>query len=407
MPWCLGAGLLVSITADAGQDATIGASLAPLIFRAATAPKILIPDELEALAPAGFSGNLTRFHFDPGLRRASLILENVEDSPRVPVETEPRLVLKPHAGKFPAIDKTHRGDPVAGLRPTFDSGLRGTGGLERARRDLALFHSDDAWPNSSFTLRGDPADEFEAQSHFEPWPDGESPITAASSSAVSPHQADGNQPLTSALSRMMRPASFNQRVSQGATPATPRAVALSSTTPAALGSTPIEVVSISPPLKPKQNPSPGIERKTDLASLIEPSNAGKQQKCLAEAIYFEARGEPEEGQAAVAQVVLNRAASGLYPSSICGVVYQNWQRYHNCQFSFACEGRSLRINEPEAWQTAVRVASDVSAGKTYVSDVGAATHYHANYVRPQWARALKKMDVIGRHIFYKLRPGQT
>ena len=113
------------------------------------------------------------------------------------------------------------------------------------------------------------------------------------------------------------------------------------------------------------------------------------------------------GQAAVAQVVLNRVQSGLYPSTICGVVYQNRSHYKACQFSFACEGRSLRITERESWATAVRIASEVMDGRTYISDVGRSTHYHTDYVHPRWARALTKMDVIGRHIFYKLKPGQT
>ncbi len=138
-----------------------------------------------------------------------------------------------------------------------------------------------------------------------------------------------------------------------------------------------------------------------------PDNLDKEQRCLAEAVYFEARSESEEGQAAVAQVVLNRVRSGLYPSSICGVVYQNRHRHLACQFTFACEGKSLRIAEPDSWDDAKRVASAVLEGKTYLADVGGATHYHANYVRPYWSRRLKKMDVIGRHIFYKLRPGQT
>jgi spore germination cell wall hydrolase CwlJ-like protein len=141
--------------------------------------------------------------------------------------------------------------------------------------------------------------------------------------------------------------------------------------------------------------------------LIGQDQSASEKDCLAEAIYFEARGEPEEGQAAVAQVVLNRVSSGLYPSSICGVVFQNRSHYHGCQFSFACEGRSLRVTEPEAWASAQRVADEVTAGRTYVADVGAATHYHADYVRPQWSRRLKRLDVIGHHIFYELRPGQT
>jgi spore germination cell wall hydrolase CwlJ-like protein len=109
----------------------------------------------------------------------------------------------------------------------------------------------------------------------------------------------------------------------------------------------------------------------------------------------------------VAQVVLNRVKSGLYPGTVCGVVYQNRHRYNGCQFSFACEGKSLRITESAPWQEAVRIAREVTEGKTYLADVGAATHYHADYVRPFWARRLKKMDVIGRHIFYKLKPGQS
>jgi spore germination cell wall hydrolase CwlJ-like protein len=133
----------------------------------------------------------------------------------------------------------------------------------------------------------------------------------------------------------------------------------------------------------------------------------REQKCLAEAVYFEARSEPVAGQAAVAQVILNRVKSGLYPSSVCGVVYQNRQRHLACQFTFACEGKSLRIGDSDSWETAKRVAREVTEGKTYLAEVGGATHYHADYVRPSWARRLKKMDVIGRHIFYKLRPGQT
>jgi spore germination cell wall hydrolase CwlJ-like protein len=109
----------------------------------------------------------------------------------------------------------------------------------------------------------------------------------------------------------------------------------------------------------------------------------------------------------VAQVVLNRVRSGLYPASVCGVVYQNRHRHLACQFTFACEGKALRVSDGEAWDTARRVARDVTEGRTYLSDVGAATHYHADYVKPYWARRLKKMDVIGRHIFYQLKPGQT
>jgi Cell Wall Hydrolase len=130
----------------------------------------------------------------------------------------------------------------------------------------------------------------------------------------------------------------------------------------------------------------------------------KELKCLAEAIYFEARSEPERGQAGVAQVVLNRTQSGVYPKSVCGVVYQNRHRYLACQFTFACEGKSLKITETGPWSTAMRVARDVSEGRTYLAGVGNATHYHANYVRPWWVRHMDKREKVGKHIFYFEEP---
>ncbi|MFD0937255.1 cell wall hydrolase, partial [Methylobacterium trifolii] len=149
------------------------------------------------------------------------------------------------------------------------------------------------------------------------------------------------------------------------------------------------------------------EARPRYADLINPEAMDKEQRCLAEAVYFEARSEPEAGQAAVAQVVLNRVKSGLYPTNVCGVVYQNRHRYMGCQFSFACEGKSLRITDAGSWATATRVAQSVIEGRTYLAEVGAATHYHADYVKPGWSRRLRKMDAIGRHIFYELKPGQT
>jgi spore germination cell wall hydrolase CwlJ-like protein len=78
-----------------------------------------------------------------------------------------------------------------------------------------------------------------------------------------------------------------------------------------------------------------------------------------------------------------------------------------CQFSFACEGKALRIADQDSWSKAVRIAREVTDGQTYLAEVGGATHYHATYVRPRWARKLERKDKIGVHIFYKLRPGQT
>lgn len=131
----------------------------------------------------------------------------------------------------------------------------------------------------------------------------------------------------------------------------------------------------------------------------------KEQRCLAEAIYFEARGETEEGQIAVAQVVLNRVKNPSYPNSICGVVYQNKHKRNRCQFSFACDGIKDRISSKGAWKTAQKLAREVSDGKQYLKMVDASTHYHATYVNPRWAKSMAKRGQVGLHIFYKTYAG--
>ncbi|WP_153770947.1 cell wall hydrolase [Labrenzia sp. CE80] len=131
----------------------------------------------------------------------------------------------------------------------------------------------------------------------------------------------------------------------------------------------------------------------------------KEQRCLAEGIYFEARGESEEGQIAVAQVVLNRVKNPAYPNSICGVVYQNKHKRNRCQFSFACDGIKDRITQPKSWKLAQRLAKEVIGGKQYSKMVDASTHYHANYVAPRWRKSMVKRGQVGLHIFYKTRAG--
>ncbi|MER8704262.1 cell wall hydrolase [Mesorhizobium sp. M0323] len=131
----------------------------------------------------------------------------------------------------------------------------------------------------------------------------------------------------------------------------------------------------------------------------------QEQACLANGIYFEARGESVRGQAAVAQVILNRVRNPAYPNSICGVVYQNDNWFNRCQFSFACDGRKKRIDNPAAYKTAQDVAMAVTAGKIFIPEVGSSTHYYANYVHPGWARTMQKMTRIGLHIFYRTYGG--
>ncbi|HLL27954.1 MAG TPA: cell wall hydrolase [Xanthobacteraceae bacterium] len=129
----------------------------------------------------------------------------------------------------------------------------------------------------------------------------------------------------------------------------------------------------------------------------------KAEKCLADAIYFESRGEPKEGQIAVSQVVINRAFSGFYPSDICGVVYQNANRYLACQFTFACEGKKLVVDEPDMWEQAKQISHDMLGGKLWLDEIGKATHYHAYWVHPDWIREMRKIHRIGVHTFYRPR----
>ncbi|WP_275248713.1 cell wall hydrolase [[Pseudomonas] carboxydohydrogena] len=127
----------------------------------------------------------------------------------------------------------------------------------------------------------------------------------------------------------------------------------------------------------------------------------KGEKCLAEAVYFEARGEAVRGQIAVAQVVMNRVFSGFYPTTICGVVYQNKGRHLACQFTFACDNVRDVINEPDMWERAKRIAKATLDGKLWLPEVGKSTHYHAYWVRPSWVHEMKKMYRFGVHTFYR------
>jgi len=116
--------------------------------------------------------------------------------------------------------------------------------------------------------------------------------------------------------------------------------------------------------------------------------------CLALNIYHEARGESAEGKLAVGRVTINRVRSRRYPDSICKVV---WQRG---QFSWTRDGRPDRPHNVKSWQEALRIAAMVIEVDS-ISPVGHATHYHAVYVVPFWANSYRRVQRIGRHIFYE------
>jgi spore germination cell wall hydrolase CwlJ-like protein len=135
--------------------------------------------------------------------------------------------------------------------------------------------------------------------------------------------------------------------------------------------------------------------------LTDEKSRAKSEKCLAEAVYFEARGEAVRGQIAVAQVVMNRAFSGFYPNTVCGVVYQNKHRHLACQFTFACDNNADVIREPDMWERAKKIAKAMLDGQIWLPEVDKSTHYHAYYVHPSWVSEMKRMYKFGVHTFYR------
>ncbi|ATW05472.1 hypothetical protein CHN51_09585 [Sphingorhabdus sp. YGSMI21] len=121
--------------------------------------------------------------------------------------------------------------------------------------------------------------------------------------------------------------------------------------------------------------------------------------CLAQAIYYEAGMEPDAGQRAVAQVILNRVRHPSYPGTVCGVIYQGSERTTGCQFTYTCDGSLRRKAASFHWNRAKKVAAEALAGKSYTT-VGTATHYHASYVYPYWAPSLRFLGTVGAHRFY-------
>ncbi|MDJ0992413.1 MAG: cell wall hydrolase [Dinoroseobacter sp.] len=130
-------------------------------------------------------------------------------------------------------------------------------------------------------------------------------------------------------------------------------------------------------------------------------------QCLAEALYFEARGESVKGQFAVAEVILNRVESNRYPNSICGVINQGTGRKYACQFTYTCDGLPERISEQAAWDRVGKVARlSIDAQNRALTD--GATHYHTTAVNPRWASKYIHTTQIGTHRFYRqYYPGRT
>jgi len=357
-PWCVAFAVLVSITAEAEQE--------PTEFTSAFARSQL----MSAPGKIGLAHLATR-----PLRTVD------EDGAPLPIiqaryavgdpdelaaedEIEPNGTLKQTGRAFPAVDRGAKGDPLMG--PGFNvKRLNG-------KRSAAEPYAYKTGPREVEDPRDDEFDPGHTMSPPRPSDDEAEPAATA--------------------------------FEDGATPAAPLEFALNSSSPTSSDGIVVVVeadgsgVTTVPQIA-------DADGKPNYSALIDPKDSARQMRCLAEAIYFESRSEPEDGQAAVAQVVLNRVRSGIYPTTVCGVVYQDRNRPFACQFTFACEGKSLRVEEPGPWAVATRIARDVVSGANYNPKVDIAVNYHANYVAPFWVGYLKRVDHIGAHIFYAMRDG--
>jgi spore germination cell wall hydrolase CwlJ-like protein len=130
-----------------------------------------------------------------------------------------------------------------------------------------------------------------------------------------------------------------------------------------------------------------------------PLDKARALECLTDAIYYEAAREPDDGQRAVAQVVLNRVRHPAFPATVCGVVYQGSEK-RGCQFSFACDGSMTRGVARAYWLRTRKIAAAALNGSVF-APVGEATHYHTFSVTPNWNRGLVMTGVFGAHFFHR------
>ena len=363
-PWCVALVVLVSITAEAEQE--------PLEFTSAFDRSQMI----------GASGGL-----DPAILAARPLRAVDEDGEPLPIvqaryvagdrdelaadadESEPNGALKRPGQKFPAVDRGAKGDPLIGP-PGFNA--RRLNGKRAQAAPYAL----NSWPRELEDPRND---EFDPGHTMSP-----------------PRPADGGE---------QEPGSAALSFDDGATPAPPLEFALNSSSPTSSDGVVVVVESDGSGL----TTVPQLSDRRRQAELRRPHRPEGQRAPDA----LPGRGDLFRVRAANPKRVRRRwrrscstacAAASIRPT-VCGVVYQDRNRPFACQFTFACEGKSLRIEEPGPWAVATRIAEAVVSGANYNPKVGVAVNYHANYVSPFWVGYLKRVDRIGAHIFYAMRDG--
>lgn len=164
----------------------------------------------------------------------------------------------------------------------------------------------------------------------------------------------------------------------------------------------LAVLTAPPPAAARNIPTAPDIITYDNAFLASQPNAsgGEQWECLAEALYFEARGESVRGLFAVGEVIMNRVDSHRFPNTLCGVINQGTGRQFACQFTYTCDGAAEVINEQAAWNRVGKVARLLIDGAPREL-TGGATYYHTRAVSPRWSRVFDRTASIGAHYFYR------
>jgi spore germination cell wall hydrolase CwlJ-like protein len=203
-----------------------------------------------------------------------------------------------------------------------------------------------------------------------------------------------------------RPADRGARAASLSTPLPSRPMDLALLAPASLATAPQTYQQLTPqqaqaanaavPFSALPNPAAKAFKLGDATS----EDKARALGCLTMAVYYEAASESDDGQAAVAQVVLNRLRHPLFPKTVCGVVFQGSQLPTGCQFTFTCDGSLGRRPSQAGWKHASEIAQRALDGYV-MKQVGEATHYHTMWVVPYWQPTLTKLTQIGAHIFYR------
>jgi spore germination cell wall hydrolase CwlJ-like protein len=337
------------------------------------------------------------------------------------VQAPPRY----HAADFPRVDRTLKGDRLGTVMPVAPAPAEAApanqdpstsnASVMGAKTAAAMPASEPAKldPELAEALSAPPLAQYDVALSLEPQPldDLKGPSGAAAEPAP---RRDGFSFKTSSLffgSSLGSPESMERWqpgqepviMMPGALPDPDLKVMASLPTPADEASKTVESGESVAPKGEVNADNQRTKTPAERLGLLDEKSRAKSEKCLTEVIYFEARGEAVRGQIAVAQVVLNRAFSGKYPDTVCGVVYQNKHRHLACQFTFACDNNPDVVREPDMWDRARKIAKAMLDGQLWLPEVAKSTHYHAYWVHPSWVSEMKKMYKFGVHTFYRPR----